>query len=648
MGHRTKKNRPPDYRDPGSGKGTASGTADRGESPGDVLIPGLKSLTNNACTIPAVCGLLLLAIALVFGQTVGHEFVNFDDAQYVYKNPQVAGGFTVRGIAWAFTTTDDNNWHPLTWLSHMLDCQLYGLKAGGHHLTNVLLHAVTAILLFLVLRRMTGNLWPSAFVAVVFAVHPLRAESVAWVAERKDVLSGLFFMLTLWAYIGYARHPFSSVRYLTVVVLFTLGLLAKPMLVTLPFVMLLLDYWPLGRMGLPAAVGKSFPFSRRVFVEKLPLLALTVASCAVTFFAQDEAVSPGDIIPMSLRIANALVSYMVYIGNLFYPVGLAVFYTYPESSLPLWKVAASTLTLTCISIAVLVWRCRFPYLFVGWFWYVGMLVPVIGLMQVALHAMADRYTYLPQIGLCIALTWGVAQLIASWRHRRWVCGVASALVVPVLMGCAWRQTSYWRDSETLWTHTLACTSNNYIAHNSLGLVLADHGQIDAAIAHYQKAVEIKPDFAWAHTNLGTALAVRGQVDAATAHFRKAVEIKPDFAEAHTSLGIALAVRGQVDAAIAHFRKALEIKPDFAEAHAGLGNILAVRGQIDEAITHYQKALEIRPDDAAAHYNLSIALEGRGQVDAAIAHYKKALEIRPDFAAARYNLDRALRQRGQLD
>jgi Tfp pilus assembly protein PilF len=648
MGHKPKKNLPQDHRDPGRCKETVSGTADRRGSPEGTPPSNPGFWTQKTRTAAVVCGFLLLAVALVFGQTVWHEFVNYDDDQYVYENPQVAGGLIAPGIAWAFNASHFGNWHPLTWLSHMLDCQIYGLHPGGHHLTSVLLHAAVAILLFLVLWRMTGFLWRSAFVAAVFAVHPLRAESVAWVAERKDVLSGLFFMLTLWAYVGYARRPFSLARYLTVAVLFALGLMAKPMLVTLPFVLLLLDYWPLGRLRLPSEAGASSFAGRRVIVEKLPLLALAAASCVATFIAQGNAVVPVEAIPISSRIANALVSYTAYIGDLFYPVGLAVFYPHPGSGLPIWKVAASTLVLTGISAAAVIWRRRFPYLLVGWFWYVGMMVPVIGLVQVGSHAMADRYTYLPQIGLCMAVAWGVEQLTASWRHRRWVCGVASVLAVLVLTGLAWQQASYWRNSETLWTRTLACTAQNDVAHNNLGNTLADRGQADAAISHYRKALEIKPYDAVSHYNLGTVLKGTGQVDAAIAHFRKALEIKPDYAEAHNNLGNVLRGRGQIDEAIAHYQKALEIKPDDAEAHNNLGVALAGRGQFDAAIAHFQKVLEIKPDFAEGYNNFGIALAQIGQIDAAIAHFQKALEIEPDYAGARKNLSMALKLREQYD
>ena len=576
MSHRQKKIRPQDNRDPGCGNGRARGPVDRRSSPGDAFPASPKFWNHGAYRIAAICGFLLLAVALVFGQTVRHEFVNYDDNKYVYENPRVAQGLSARGIVWAFTAIHFNNWHPLTTLSHMLDCQLYGLHAGGHHLTSVLLHAVVAILLFLVLLRITGDLWPSAFVAAVFAIHPLRAESVAWVAERKDVLSGLFFMLTLWAYAGYARRPFSLGRYLTVVLLFALGLMAKPMLVTLPFVLLLLDYWPLGRIGLHTA-----GISRRVVVEKLPLLALTAASCVATVIAQGTGVIAIDVIPLPSRIANALVSYLAYIRDIFYPVGLAVLYPYPEGGLPIWKVAASSLAVTGISTAALVWRRRFPYLFVGWFWYVGMLVPVIGLVQVGLQSMADRYTYLPQIGLCIAVTWGVAQLAVSWRYRFRVYGATAALAVLLLMGLAWRQTSYWRDSETLWTHTLAYTTHNFLPHNNLGLALAQKGQVDEAVTHFRKALEIKPDYANAHQNLGVALEGRGQSDAAIAHYQRALELKPDYPDiTHNNLGSALARRGQLDAAIVHFRKALELRPDYVEARNNLDLALRLRGQPD--------------------------------------------------------------------
>jgi tetratricopeptide (TPR) repeat protein len=598
---------------------------------------------------------LLLAVGLIFGQTGRYEFVNFDDGGYVAENPYISGGLTVRGITWVFTHSHEGNWHPLTGLTHMLDCQLYGLNPGAHHLTNVLLHAATAVLLFLVLWQMTNGFWPSALVAALFAVHPLRVESVAWASERKDVLSALFFVLTLGAYVRYARSPFSRKRYLLVVAAYALGLMAKPMLVTLPCVLLLLDYWPLGRMispttEPPARGGRSsrFSFPRRLVLEKLPLLLLTVVFCGVTLWAQGEAVTPTDRLPFGWRLANALVSCVAYLGQFFWPAGLAVYYPHLRSHLPIWQAAAALVLLGGISAGALAcWR-RYPYLLIGWLWYLGMLVPVIGLVQVGAQGMADRYTHLTQIGLCIAVVFGLADLTRSWSYRGWVRGVSSALVLAVLMGCAWRQTSFWQDSETLWSHALACTSQNHVAHNELGLVLAGRGRFDQAIAHYQKALEISPDYAETHNNLGVALAGSGQVDSAMAHYQKALEIEPNSAEIHNNLGNALAGRGQLDLAIAHYQKALEIKPDYADAHYNLGNALAGRGQVDSAIAHYQKALEIKPDYAQAHNNLGNALTGRGQVDSAIAHYQKALEIKPGYAQAHYNFGRALSEKGRFD
>ncbi len=578
-----------------------------------------EALPHNFYAAPVVCGLLLLAVALVFGQTVQHGFVNDDDDVYVCNNSQVAKGLTAQGVGWAFTTSYGCMWGPLTWLSHMLDCQLYGLRPWGHHLTNILLHAATTIILFLVLRRMTGDLWPSAFVAALFAVHPLHVESVAWVAERKGLLSGLFFVLTIGAYVGYVRHRFSLLRYLAVVILFALGLLAKPMLVTLPFVLLLLDYWPLGRMvadtpRVPSAVGAAGEQTahgvcllRWLVVEKIPLLALTAASCVATPFTQGEAVTRLDVIRMSSRITNALFSYVAYVGQFFCPVGLAAFYPHPGSSLPIWKALGALVLLVGVSAAAVAWRRRCPCVFVGWFWYLGTLVPMIGLVQVGWHAMADRYAYLTQIGLYLALAWVAAQVAASWPYRRWVYGVASALVVSLLMGCAWRQTTYWRNSETLWTRTLARTSRNWLAHYNLGVALAGRGQVDEAIAHYRKALEIEPNSAATHSNLGMALAGRGQVDEAITHYRKALEIQPNRAEAHHNLGTILAGRGQVDEAIAHYRKALEIEPNSAATHNNLGMALDGEGKIAEAVVQWREAVRLQPKQIAFVNNLAWVL-----------------------------------------
>ncbi len=645
----------------------------RPDEPGQPISPVdgqiVAATSRNRCLALTVCVFLLLAVGLVFGQAVRYEFVNYDDGLYVFENPALTRGMTAGGIAWAFTTVHANFWHPLTWLSYLVDFQLCGLKPWGYHLTNVLLHAANAILLFLVLRRMTGRLGPSAFVAAMFAIHPLRVESVAWVAERKDVLSGLFFMLTLGAYVGYVRHPFSLVRYLAVLLLFALGLMAKPAAVTLPFVLLLLDYWPLGRtvpgphLDLTSPHGNEGAFVGsanfvesacrrlsvpwRLMLEKIPLLLLSAVFCVVTFFAEGEAVARLDRSPMSSRTANALICYVAYLAKLFYPVGLALPYLHVGGNLPVWKVAGSLLLLVGISAAALAYVRRFPYLFVGWFWYLGMLVPMIGLVQVGLHAMADRYTYLPQIGLYAALAWGAARVVASWPYRRWVCNIASASVLAALMGCAWRQTSFWHDSEVLWTHTVACTSRNDVAHCLLGLALVGSGEFDAAIAHQQAALEINPHSAKAHFGLGNALLGQEKIDEAIAHYRKALALDPDFADACYNLAVALVSRGQLDEAIGYYQRLLERQPDRADTHNSLGVALAAQGRFVEAITHYRKALEIQPGYADARYGLGIALTGCGQFEEALVHLQPALKLRPNDADLQSALGDILAARGQF-
>jgi protein O-mannosyl-transferase len=540
----------------------------------------------------AVCLFLALAVAAVFGQTVDHDFVNYDDQVYVYENPEVAQGLSAQGIGWAMNVGYAANWHPLTWLSHMADCQLYGLKPGGHHVTSVVLHAATAILLFWVLWQMTGQLWPSAFVAAVFAVHPLRVESVAWVAERKDVLSGFFFMLTLWVYLGYVRHSFSWPRYLTVLVVFALGLMAKPMLVTLPFVLLLLDYWPLGRVTFPLPKSDRFSKLLKLVVEKAPLFALSAGSCVLTSVAQTGALARLEALPLSTRVANAVVSYVAYLGQFFHPIDLSVFYPYPSGGLPDWKVAAALLVLTGISAgAVVCWR-RFPCLLVGWLWYLGMLVPVIGVVQVGAQAMADRYTYLPQIGLCIALAWGVVGLTSAWPNRAWVLGITAALIILALMGMAWQQTTYWRDPPTLWARALQCNAANWVAHNDLGGYLSKHGHVDKAIEHFQATLEIQPDNVDAHVSLGAALASLGHLDEAIGHYQDALATDKNCAEAHFNLGVAWARQNRLDDAITQYEEALKSDPNLADAHANLGVALELCGRTDEALTHYRTALTL--------------------------------------------------------
>jgi protein O-mannosyl-transferase len=617
-----------------------------------------------------ICLFLALAVWAVFGQTRRHEFITYDDRLYVYDNPAVTQGLSWRGVAWAFTHSLSANWHPLTTLSHTLDCQLWGLNPGSHHLTNVLLHAATAILLFLVLRRMTGVLWPAAFAAAVFAIHPLRVESVAWVAERKDVLSGLFFMLTLWAYAQYAQQsivssPSSVVRsdratdpaprftlrasrfYALSLAFFALGLMSKPMLVTLPFVLWLLDYWPLGRMQRAEAKMKNaeagarlharrstFPWqppfifhhSSFIILEKIPFLLLSAAACVAAVLAQKQAIVTVQEVDFPARMGNALLAYTAYLGQTLYPAGLAVLYPHPGSRLPVWRVGLSVLALLLISAGVLAGRRKHPYLLVGWLWYLGMLVPVIGLVQVGVQARADRYTYLPQIGLCVLVAWGAVDLCGCWRYRRLALGGAAAAVLCGLLAGAHAQTEYWKNNISLWTHALACTSENSMAHYNLGLALAMQGKLPEAINHYERALQLNPDFAEVHNNLGDVLTIQGKLAQAARHCERALQLNPDYAEAHNNLGIVLAMQGNLPEAIPHYERALQLSPDSAEAHNNLGNALIIQGKLAEAVQHCQRALQLNPNFAEAHFNLGNALASRGKLNEAVLHFQQALTL----------------------
>lgn len=589
-----------------------------------------------------VCMFLVVATLAVYWKVQNHDFVNYDDHLYVIDNRHVQAGFTREGIIWAFTTIHASNWHPLTWLSHMLDCQIYGLNAGGHHLTNLLFHIVNTLLLFIVLKRMTGALWRSGLVAALFALHPLHVESVAWVAERKDVLSTFFWMLTMWAYVRYVERPGLN-TYFFLLLFFILGLMSKPMLVTLPFVLLLMDYFPLGRLQLGQYSKKIYlgiqesPVIRLLW-EKAPLFALAAASCVVTLHAQQSggALASLDKFPLNIRIANALVSYVSYMGKTIWPRRLAVLYPHADM-LPVWQAALAGLLLVCISILVIRAARRFPYLAVGWLWYLGTLVPVIGVVQVGAQSMADRYTYIPLIGLFIIIAWGVADLAARWRFRELVLAMSVGLVLLAFGIFTWLQVRHWHNSVALFKHTLNVTANNYVAHNNLGLVLARGGSLKEAISHYYQALEINPNYAYTHNNLGIALAEQGRADAAISHYSVALRIKPDYAEVHNNLGVELALQGSLKEAIDHFSEALRLKPDCAKAHNNLGFALAERGRLDEAISHYSKALHINPDYSEAHNNLGFALAEQGRLEEAIGHYSEAVRIKPDDAEAHYNI-----------
>ena len=578
-----------------------------------------KSRAKERRITAGVCVGLVVLVWIAFSQAIHFGFVNYDDDVYVYKNVNVTNGLTRSGVHWAFTHVHSSNWHPVTWLSHMLDCQFYGLNAGGHHFTNILIHTVTVLLLFLVLRQMTGFIWRSAFVAAVFAIHPLRVESVVWIAERKDVLSGLFFMLTLAAYAWYARSERSLSRYFLVVITLSLALMAKPMAVTLPFILLLLDCWPLKRIKPPQ--GDSI--RRRCLLEKLPLLALSTVICAITLSAQKDAVSP---LPLSLRFANGAVSCTVYLRQMIYPSGLVALYPFPEQGLPGWAIVIACFLLIGISIVVIATCQKRPWLLFGWLWYLGMLVPVIGILQVGAQAHADRYTYLPQIGLTLALTWAIAEIGGRWRRYLPLLAGASVAIVAVLTLCARRQTTFWNDSISLWTRAVAFTSNNIVAQNNLGNALLEKGRLDQAIGHFQEARRLKPLDAKAAFNLGNAFIEKGDLHHGIANLSEAVLLDPDYAEAQINLGGAFLKTGRVDEAIAHFQNALRIEPTQVAAWDDLGYAYLQQAAADKATACFEKALQLDPEQPVTQNNIANALMQTGKVEEAIAHYQKALRI----------------------
>ena len=624
----------------------------------------------------AACLLLAAAVWAVFGQTLHHDFVNYDDNTYVSENSAISRGLSWQGIHWAFTHVGDQEWFPLTWISRMADLQLYGLNAGGHHFTNVLLHAAATVLLFLVLRKMTRQLWPSAFVAAVFALHPLRVESVAWVTERKDVLSGVFFMLTLWAYVRYAeasgagslgslvssdqqtdhgprttdharRSTSPAARfYVLALAFFTLGLLAKTMLVTVPFVLLLLDHWPLRRFR-PSTINKTPSAFWPLIREKLPFLLLAAAGCVATILTQPTTLAQVNGLSVPWRIGNALMAYADYLGHVVYPVGLAVGYPPPPKALPLARVAVSLLILAIISMVVVAQRRKRPYLLVGWLWYLGMLVPVIDFMQAGVNTRADRFTYLPQIGLCLMLAWGASDLCGGWRYRRPALASAAAVIIAVLLAMSYTQTGYWKDSFSVWARGLACTEQNWLAHFGLGNAFRAQGKLTEAVQQYEQALQLKPEDAETCNNLGIALATQGKVSEAIQQFERTLRIKPHHAGANNNLGLALATQGKLAEATQHYERALQLKPDYADAEFNWGNALHSQGKMTEAIQHFQRALQIMPDHAQAHNNLGVALANQERASEAIEQFERALQLAPDHAEARYNLGRTLADLGKF-
>ena len=629
--------------------------------------------------------LLFLVVAGVFLPALRHDFIYDDDPGFVTDNPHVRDGLTWANVKWAFLSGGIDYWRPLSWLSHMADCQIFGLNPWGHHLTSILLHAGNALLVFAVLRKMTGAVWRSLLAAALFGLHPLHVESVAWIAERKDVLSALFALLTLWAYAHWvrqraARRPGAGRFYGMALASFALALMSKPMVVTIPCVLLLLDFWPLSRLG-PAAPRTATAAAWALVVEKVPFFALAATISIFTFLVQRQvgALKTMAGYPWPERVANALLAYCGYLGKCVFPAKLAIFYPYRFAP-PLGRTLLAAALLAGITAAVGGLGRRRRYLLVGWLWFLGMLVPVIGLVQVGEQSMADRYSYLPLIGVFIMAAWAAGEVAASRPRRSGLVGAAAGLLVVGCTVLTSRQLNYWRDSITLFRHALAVTENNWAAHTYLGFALAQSpghraeaiaeyqaalriaprvatthnylanalaktpGRLAEAIAEFQAALTLDPALADAHHNLATALAMTpGRLADAILEYRAALRLRPDSAEMHDNLGLALMKASDRPAAVAEFRTALRLQPDFAEAHFHLGNALAADPvQVSGAIAEYEAALRIRPDFAQAHFNRGLLLAAiPGRMTEAMAAYAAAARAAPDFAEAHYNLGIAL-------
>jgi len=583
--------------------------------------------------------LALIALSVFIYSRVGmHNFVAWDDPNYVSENRHVTGGLTAHGIGWALTTGHGGYWIPLTWLSYMLTVELFGTAAGPQLLINAVLHILNALLLFGLFHAMTGARGRSAFVAALFAAHPLHVESVAWVTERKDVLSTLFGLLALWTYFQFTvrRSPY---RYVATLLFFALSLMAKPMLLTLPFVMLLLDYWPLRR--LPPAAEAPLPRALMPLVrEKLPMFAMVLASAMITFLTQKGVGAVSVNMPLDARLANALVSYWAYIGKCFWPLSLSAFYPWTNQlSVPM--AIGSGVLLVAVSILVIRVAPALPYLAVGWFWYLGTLVPVIGLIQVGSQAMADRFTYFPLTGLFLIVAWGGADIFAHVHQRKILLPAAAGIVI---LGCAVTaraQVDTWRDTIALWTHALDVNERNGLAQYMLGEALLKQGNFEEAIPHYAMALRVRPENAEAHDSMGKALVQQGKITEAIAQYAEAIRLNPAYAEAYNNLGIALASQGSTNDAIANYLEALKIDPEFASAHDNLGIAYATQGESAEANAQFSQILRLDPDNPYAHENLGILMANQGRVAESIEHFSAAVRIKPDFEAAQKNLEAAL-------
>jgi tetratricopeptide (TPR) repeat protein len=574
-----------------------------------------------------VCLFLVIAIFFSYYQVSGYEFVNYDDLRYVKKFEKE--GLTLKSIAESFTTMDASNWHPLTWLSHMVDVKLFGMNPGAHHMVNVFFHITNALLLFIILRKMTGGLWQSGFVAALFAIHPLHVESVAWIAERKDVLSAFFWMMTMYTYFRYIKYR-GFYRYLQIILFFMLGLMSKPMLVTLPFVLLLLDYWPLcrfkfGQSCIDSNLNKS-SHNLHLILEKIPLFILSASSCVLTILAQKAGGAVGSLGMYSLetRLANALVSYVSYVGKMFIPMNLAVFYPY-QVLIPLWKVICVLITLLSISFLAIKTYKAHPYFLVGWLWYIGTLIPVIGLVQVGTQAMADRYTYIPLIGLYIIVAWIFSAFFEKRKYNKTAIISISLVIFLILTVITRSQVRYWANNFTLYEHAIDVTENNQVAHNNLGAALYLKGKVNEATVHFMEALKIVPDYNKALINLRVSLGVNDSIDQAIERLEKLSKIYPKNSGLYYNLGVLYGQKGELDKAIKNYKKALSYHPEFVQAQFDLAFLYSIKGEYEKALTLYKKTIKIQSDLFWAYYNIAAILSVQNKVDESISWLDRSIK-----------------------
>lgn len=571
--------------------------------------------------------LLIVVSCAAFGRIVDNDFINLDDTIYITENNYVKSGLNTESIKWAATTTDVGYWHPLTLISHMLDWSFFGANASGHHLVSALLHIGAVIFLFLFLNKTTNKIWPSAFTAALFALHPLRVESVAWVGERKDVLSMFFGMACLYVYALYAKAPQVS-KYLLCLILFALSLMSKPTLVTLPFALMLLDYWPIGRWKKTVdEPGKGFNSTARVILEKVPFVCLAIISSILAIWMQNKAklLISFDSLPFHTRVVNTIVSYVAYLGKIFWPVNLAVFYPY-EYSLPLWEVLISGIILILITLAVFCYIRKLPFLFVGWFWYLGTFIPVIGLVQISTFAMADRFTYLPSIGIAIMLAWGIQYLIKSEDLRKKILFPIGIAVLFILLVLTWRQCGYWKNSITLHSHALQVIKDNDFSRNGLCNALIKEGKFEEAISHCNEAIRMDPYYKHAYDNRGDAYFKLGRHQLAIEDFSKAISLKPDGAETFNNRGNSYNELGQYQRAIEDYNDAIRLKPNYAKAYYNRGNAYVKLGQYRRALEDYDKAIIYKPDYSDAYNNRAFVHLNLGNIKFGCIDAQKSCEL----------------------